>query len=1295
MGSFSLRTKVLVLILFVTSGALSIVGYGNYTLAKQTIMDTLVEKANAKVQNTANDLASWIETRRAEVEVMSRTDQVRFGSDNQREIYFSTETHRPNSPYVSLGFADLTGRMHLPNSAYINILDEPSFTRAIRGNVVVTDPMEGRQNKTEIIVIQVPVFGVGNKVIGVVDASLLADRMYQEHLNIHVGANDSLFLYNDNARIIEASMKLPSQSIHSAELPFQSVASDMLVSDYGYDTLHGPSGASILFYAAIKGTSWHIALNVPLDDIGAPLKAIKWRAILTIAIAEALLTILFFLFSDHIIRRIKRILQVTEAAAAGRFDVNNVNDDSGDEISQLAQSVNQMKVHLSGLFGRMDAIINQNQFAFIVLDDQYRVTYFSKAAEKMLGYKSEEVINKATALLFIAPEDVRRESKRLSNKFNRHVPPDITVFEMLRSESFSYEREWNYIRKDGTSFPVAHSSNGMSDREGRFIGVAGIARDITGQKQAEKARSQQLKVMGAAKDLIATFDDQGQLLYINAAGRVLLGIHDSHSDTDPMPMRTIGELLDGIDDARTVGFQEKEVLLRTIQGAFIPVSKILVVHHDDQTGETFYSCIARDISETKRVQLELEQARGEAVSANLAKSHFLAQISHEIRTPLAGIIGLTGLLQKTELTSLQLEYLHKTRDSSEALLLIINDILDFAKVEAGKIELDEVPFDPYSMIHKLSELLSVFVGGKERFQFIVETPNTLPSLLIGDWLRMEQILLNLCINAIKFTERGHVRLQVQLLQSSKPGGDAMVAFIVEDTGIGMKEEQLAKLFKPFMQADAATNRKYGGTGLGLVIVKRLVELMGGTIQVQSEYGKGSQFTVVLDLAVAEEAQSDRFRIDRSDRSGEHSVWVVEDYAPMSQRLCVALEDSGLTPIPLNSWKVAHERLLRSGIGVRPFAVLLDFEMPDMYGEETWNDMQAAAKDAGVKTIALTTAYGREELLKLPLEHRPDAILVKPATRVSLNQMLLTLFPREEQPVAEADVEAAAALALLPKQTKGTILLAEDNHINQLVAVEQLREWGFKVDVVETGTEVLKRITTKRYDLILMDIHMPEMDGDDAARIIRQDSKYDRLPIVALTANIIQEDHDRYMQLGMNDVLTKPIPPDKLLQIITKWLRYGGELRVDQAKSKPKERDSVATAYMPVQALDDEWLAKGIKGLNLEEALQRVNGKKDILTHMLKLFVKDYSTFDERLAEALEGHDYTLARRMAHTLKGVASNLSAAKLAMLAQQLEQQLKATEPDLEVGLIYEAAATVSEELRQIVSRLVTEMTEFDTKS
>ncbi|WP_219835179.1 response regulator [Paenibacillus sp. R14(2021)] len=1296
MGHFSLRTKVLVLILFVTSGVLSIVGYGNYSAAKQTIMEALIEKAGSKVQNTANNLGSWIDTRRAEVEVMSRTDQVRLGSDIVRQTYFANETRRTASPFQTLGFADHEGRMRLGSGAVVNIFDEPSFPAAINGKVVITDPFLRQVNGVNIIVMQVPVYGADNTIVGIIDASLLAERVYREHLDIQVGKTDYLFMYNDKAEIVEApagnGFIRPSDSILSPNLPFQPASLDMLTNDHGSFTLSGNSGNSILFYAMVKGTSWHIALNVPLQEIEAPLSAIKWRSILSIAIAEAILTILFFLFSDQTIRRIKRILSVTEAAAAGRFDVNNVRDEGGDEISQLSKSVNQMQVHLSDMFGQMDAMINQNQFAFIVLDNQYRVTYFSKAAEKMLGYTAEEVINKATGLTFIDPADIKLEAERLSGRYGRPIPPDITVLDLLRSERFSYEREWHYIRKDGTRFPVAHSANGMRDRAGRFIGVASIARDVSSQKQAEKARNQQLKVMGSAKDLIATFDEQGQLLYINAAGRALLGIEGSARDKKELPMKTISELLDGIEHVQAAGYQENEVLLRTLQGELIPVSKILVIHRDEETGETFYSCIARDISETKRSQFELEQAKREAESANTAKSHFLAQISHEIRTPLAGIIGLTGLLQKTELSPLQLDYLHKTRDSSEALLAIINDILDFSKVEAGKIELNAMPFDPYSMIHKLTEMLSVFVGGKEHFQFVVDTPSDLPALLIGDWLRIEQILLNLCINAIKFTDQGHVRLQLQLLPSdaAAEGRFARIAFIVEDTGIGMTENQLSKLFKPFMQADAATNRKYGGTGLGLVIVKSLVELMGGTIQVKSEIGRGSEFAFTLELPIAEPPREGRFTVSLE---GDCAVWVVEDHPYMSRRLCTSIEESGLMPIPLQSWKTAHERLIRSGIGVRPFALLLDFEMPDMYGEETWQDMHAAAKEAGVKTIALTTAFGREELLKLPQENRPDTILVKPATRISLYQSLLTLFDRTEREAA-AHAEAAAAAEQTIRPT-GTILLAEDNGINQVVAVEQLREWGFTVDVAESGVEVLRMLTTRRYDLILMDIHMPEMDGDEAARIIRLESKYDRLPIIALTANIMQEDHDRYMQLGMNDVLTKPVAPELLQQAIYKWLRYGRELRGETPKSKPKEREAPSSVYVPVQVVDEEWLARGIPGLNLEEALQRVSGKRDILTHMLKLFVRDYRSFDDRLKEALAAGDYPGARRMAHTLKGVAGNLSASELSKSAQILERILKEPEHEQPDGALYAAAAEVNEILQKLLFRLMTDIPGFDTDS
>ncbi|SFI74508.1 PAS domain S-box-containing protein [Paenibacillus sp. UNC496MF] len=1297
MGTFSLRTKVLVLILFVTTGVLSVVGYGNYAAAKRAIMEALVDKAGTKVQNAAGSLASWIETRRAEVEVMSRTDQVRFGSSAERLAYFRGEIGRSASPFRTIGFADKTGRAELSDGSVIEIGDEPSFPAAIRGKAIVTDPFVGKYGGGGIVVIQIPVYGRDNAIIGLVDAAIPAERVFREQLNVRVGRTDHAFVYNDGAAVIEAPPAAgalrPSSSLASPELPFAPVARDMLRNPYGTARLSGGSaGGSMLFYAAVEGTSWHLALNVPLREIEAPLAAIKWRSILSIAAAEAILTILFFLFSYRAIGRIKRILAVTEAAAAGRFDVNDVRDAGGDELSQLSKSVNQMKLRLNGMFSQMDAMINQNQFAFIVLDSQYRVTYFSKAAERMLGYAAEEVLYKATGLAFVAPEDIVREAERLSGRYGRPVPPDITVFELLRKDHFAYEREWNYVRKDGTRFPVAHSSNGMRDREGRFVGVVGIARDITGQKQAENARNRQLKVMGAAKDLIATFDEAGKLLYMNEAGRAMLGMRPYGMSVDEVPKRTVRELLDGIEDAREAGYREKEALLRTLQGVFFPVSKILVVHRDDDTGETFYSCIARDITEAKRVQSELEQAKRDAESANVAKSQFLAQISHEIRTPLAGIIGLTGLMQKTGLTPLQRDYLRKTRDSSQALLAIINDILDFSKVEAGRIELNEKPFDPYELVQKLAETLSVFVGGKERFQFVAETPTGLPERVVGDWLRIEQVLLNLCVNAIKFTERGYVRLRLALPEGmAAEEGRVRIAFSVEDTGIGMTEEQLGRLFEPFVQADAETNRKYGGTGLGLVIVKRLVELMGGDVRVRSELGRGSAFSFALDLAVAEPPRAGRFAI-RADAEG--SVWVVEDHPLMSGLLCAVIEDGGLTPVPLGSWKTARERLARSGIGVRPSALLLDFEMPDMYAEETWHAMREAAQEAGVLTVALTTAFGREELLKLPQEQRPDAILVKPVTRVGAHRALQTLFDRPARD-AEAGAREAAAAAEAPESPAGTILLAEDNDVNRIVAVEQLRAGAYRVDVARSGTEALRMLTEKRYDLILMDIHMPDMDGDEAARIIRLDSKYDRMPIIALTANIMREDHDRYMQLGMNDVLTKPIDPEELTAAIGKWLRPGKEPGTEAAKAGPKEREAANAAYVPAPPAPDAWLDRGVPGMRLGEALRRVGGKRAILTHMLTLFVREYRGFGERLAAALAAGDYAGARRMAHTLKGVAGNLSAEGLFEAARRLETRLKEAGDGTPGGALAEAAAEADETLRGLLSELAGVMPDFDSES
>ncbi|GGD86558.1 response regulator [Paenibacillus nasutitermitis] len=1277
MKTISLRTKILVLVVLITSIPLAIVGYNNYEMTRQTVISGVIDQASAKVQNNADSLGEWLKARSAEVELMSRTDIVRFGSDAGRLHYFREETVREAAAFVTIGFADAGGQLTLSNGKQVNIAEEPSFKRAMKGESVVTDPFFSEITDNGVVVFQSPVFDDANRVVGVTDASILTERMYREHLNFHISRTDAIFLYNDSGDILHAPDNVypTASSIYAKNLPFGPAASRMLGSRDGYIRLDGPEKESFLFYAKVPGTTWRIALQVPLHEFEKPLSSMRWRTVLLIAAAEAVIILLLFIMMNRIVQRIKKVLKATEAAAGGDFDVQAFSEKGGDEIAQLSQSVNDMRIHLRDMFGRLEAIINQNQFAFIVLDDQYRVTYFSQTAEKMLGYTAEEVLHKATALTFIDPDDLEAEAKRLSKRLLRTVPADLSVFRELRREQFTYEREWNYVRKDGTRFPVAHSSNGIRGRDGRFIGVAGVARDISAQKQAEKARSQQLEVMGAAKDLIATFDELGGLLYMNNAGKMLLGI-DFRYVTPPQELisqRTIKELLHGLAIAKELGFHESEALLTTMGGKRVPVSKIVVAHRDNQTGDTFYSCIARDISEQKKAQAELLQAKREAEEANTAKGNFLARMSHEIRTPIAGIIGLAGLLHKTELNGIQQDYLGKVRASSEVLLRIINDILDFAKVEAGKIQLTDMPFDPWEMIHRFSALLAVFVGGKEQFEFIIEIDPDMPTMLAGDSQRLEQILLNLCINAIKFTERGHVRLQLKV-EDITDDGRARILFLVEDTGIGMSSEQLDMLFEPFMQVDGAASRKYGGTGLGLVIVQSLVGMMGGTVVVDSRESEGSRFSFSLELPVKNGAQPDRYRISQS---GELMVWVIEDYAGMSGHLCAELEAMGFLTMEHRSWKSAYERLQRAGAGILPNALLLDFEMPDMFGEDTWRLLHDTAKHAQVPTIALTTAFGREELLKMPQADRPDAIIVKPADRISLYQALLAVCQRPSDSAAADQTASAVEMA---KPPGGSVLLAEDNKINQLVALEQLRDWGFKVEVAESGLQVLNKLQEQRWDLVLMDIHMPEMDGDEAARIIRQDSKYDRMPIIALTANIIREDHERYIRLGINDVLTKPIQPELMLQMIEKWVLAGRENRLGWSSSSIEQQREV---YEPILAQEEE-LPPEVPGMDISAALARVNGKRDILVHMLKLFARDYAEFEVRLREALQSGDYTQARRMAHTLKGVAGNLSAAELAAMADQLETLLKLPVESRDPIVIASAAACVQIVLGPMVAFL-----------
>ncbi|MFH5182114.1 response regulator [Paenibacillus sp. TAB 01] len=685
------------------------------------------------------------------------------------------------------------------------------------------------------------------------------------------------------------------------------------------------------------------------------------------------------------------------------------------------------------------------------------------------------------------------------------------------------------------------------------------------------------------------------------------------------------------------------------------------------------------------MQQELIQAKQEAEEANLAKGDFLARMSHEIRTPLNGIVGLSQLMQKTELNDIQADYLRKIVSSSRALLRIINDILDFSKVEAGKLELDSVVFHPEKIMNRLSELLSVFMGGKEQFEVIIDTPPVVPDALIGDPIRLQQILLNISNNAVKFTHKGYVRIQMEV--AGETSQRVHLRFTIEDTGIGISKEQLDKLFQPFTQADGSTSRKYGGTGLGLVIADSLIQMMGGQLEVTSQPGAGSTFAFTLSFERSPQSHGVEHRL--SEAYGQLPVCIVEDNEKMTAHLADLLRSFSLEPAAaFNSWKTAASKLSEEEFaapeGGKPCRLaLLDMEMPDMYGAETWIQFQQAAKAAGMITIAMTTAFGRDEMLGMPPEERPDGIIVKPFSRPGLFQTLEAVLARS---LTLRESGAAAEHGHhLPEPasfhvTGQRILLAEDNEINRQVAVEMLTHQGYRVEVAHDGREALAKLQEADWDLVLMDIHMPEMDGIEATRAIRSDPRYRRLPIIAMTANVMKGDHESYLRIGMNDIITKPLESTPMFATIRKWLGSSASEVLPLHDDGSHALEEAPAEMFPV-----------VPGMDVSKAMARVNGKKQILFQMVKIFEHDYRDFAAQLHAALEEGRSRDAKRLVHTLKGAAGSLSAAGLYEASVRLEEAIAEAAPDAEGSAGTPELEQALREMTESLGQLLTSFRQF----
>jgi PAS domain S-box-containing protein len=878
-------------------------------------------------------------------------------------------------------------------------------------------------------------------------------------------------------------------------------------------------------------------------------------------------------------------------------------------------------------------------------------------AQQMTGYSLEELLQRSLRDI-VHPSHLQEVLERYRRR--------------IGGEALSGLYEIEILRKDGSAIPIEFSGIGTTDKGERL--QIGFFRDISERKKREEAhrRTEALlqRVLESLPVGVAIADRNGKIISINRAWEEIWGVEG---------VKTVDDLRESKGWWAESGeplCPEDWGLCRALRHGRTSINEIIdiesfdgrrktIIHSSvpmvDQNGQVLWAIgVYQEITELKkaeeglraaieraeRINRELKEANEsanqfalEAAAANKAKSEFLANMSHEIRTPMNGILGMVGLLLDTKLLPVQREYAKIIQDSANSLLRIINDILDFSKIESGKIPLEEMDFDLCSTVEELIDALALIAHQKGlEISFFIEPQ--VPSLLRGDPGRLRQVLNNLIGNAIKFTPQGEVSLRVSLEKEDLYR--AMIRFTVKDTGIGIPRDEIPKLFHPFSQVDGSITRRFGGTGLGLSICRRLIEAMGGKISVESDEGKGSTFwfTVVLEKQKASseaKARADR-DIPRRDRPAK--ILVIDDNATNRKIVAEMLRPWAFrveeAADPLSALKTLHQAVARED----PFSIaLVDMVMPGMDGVELGRKIKADPKLKG--TILILTSSLSERAKDRPAQLKEfAACLAKPIKPRSLREVLSRIL--EDKPLKGRNAPSGKDLAPPPPRSQFRILLAEDNRANQKVALRMLERLGYRADGVGNGLEALRAWRTVPYDLILMDVQMPQMDGFEASRRIREQEQKEglpRIPILALTAHAMKGDRERCLGAGMDDYLTKPIQLAELDRSLARWLPK----KSFSKESSPRRREGSGKSVFDRQGL-----------------LDRVGGDEAFVREILEVFLRDGKRRLLSLKEAAREADRDSVRHEAHSLKGACANVGAGILQELAGKIEK--KAEGPNLD---------------------------------
>jgi PAS domain S-box-containing protein len=889
-----------------------------------------------------------------------------------------------------------------------------------------------------------------------------------------------------------------------------------------------------------------------------------------------------------------------------------------------------------------ESIFDAVQDAILVSDGMGRVIRCNRSATRLLRISFDHLVNMPIdEILLGAPQETAVRLVSLNGEV--HIP---------------FLGGWFDI----TRYPID------IDEENR--GLIYVIRDVTERKQSEAIIRQQKDYLQALVNnspvAIVTLDQRLGIQSCNPAFETMFGYSPAEVNGQNLDHLLEGTMPGGIGKN---GSGSKPMLTyseRVMRGESI--NAIVQRHRKDG------SAVDVEISGVPLVVdgsiagvlwlfhdiTELVQARRAAEQADQAKSEFLANMSHEIRTPMNGVIGMIELTLGTDLSDEQYDFLIGARESADALLNVLNDILDFSKIEAGQLQLEMVDFDLPNVVEGVAQTSAsrAEIKGLEMLSFV---DPAVPSFVKGDPARLRQILVNLVENGIKFTERGEILIRTDLVDESKD--QAVVRFSVSDTGIGIPLERQHAIFDRFVQADGSTTRRYGGTGLGLSISKQLAHMMGGQIGVESEPGRGSTFwfTVTLDKLPHEDSGESQ---EGAELNGLR-VLIVDDNATNRRIFSRMLESFGCQPTAVSSGTEVMPALFRGLLTKTPYrAVLVDMQMPVMDGEQTLHAIRREPLTQDVKVVVLTSMGRRAEMHRAN-ELGCDGYLLKPIKQTQLREMLeMVISSKRGEARIESRRRARVTSSLQSSQQPVHILLAEDNEINQKMARALLVRNGYEVDLASNGVEAVNAIRARNYDLIFMDVQMPEMDGLEAAQMIRQmEGESRHTPIIAMTAHALQGDRQRCIEAGMDDYVSKPLDPRKVFQSIERWttaLRMAPpEVRMEGLREAMEPVEMNTGSGEPAadgdSAAQSEGLSRVDTILDVDSALVRFSDDRDFYYNLLGDFLLSLAQRLDEMKEALEKENLQALSYLAHNLKGVAANFSAMQLAHLSAALDEDCR----------------------------------------